>query len=174
MELYMLKDDLIDRLKRLDEDASFMYDSDGKFQCVIIGGSALILMGYITRATHDIDVIKTDKELYKLFEKYDFNTNAISYEPNFPYYYENRFKKVLIDTIKIDYYTASLEDIVISKLCSPRPKDEKDIENESILSSIDWEKLELLANEEKLSALNENNYQDFKFRYEEYVKRFGK
>lgn len=36
--------ELIERLKRLDEDASLMFDDDRRFRVVIVGGGALILL----------------------------------------------------------------------------------------------------------------------------------
>ena len=38
------KDDLLERLARLDEDADLMFDDDRRFRMVIVGGSALILL----------------------------------------------------------------------------------------------------------------------------------
>lgn len=38
-----------------------------------LGGSAFILLGKLTRATHDIDVLSVPKELYTLLGKYDIN-----------------------------------------------------------------------------------------------------
>ena len=43
---------------------------------VIVGGSAFILLGKLTRATHDIDALSVPKELYSLLGKYDINTDV--------------------------------------------------------------------------------------------------
>ena len=51
----MILDDLHKRLERLDEDADLMIDNDDRYQMVIVGGSAFILLGKLTRSTHDID-----------------------------------------------------------------------------------------------------------------------
>ena len=64
----MILDDL---RKRLDEDADLMIDNDDRYQMVIVGGSAFILLGKLTRATHDIDALSVPKELYSLLGKYD-------------------------------------------------------------------------------------------------------
>ena len=55
----MILDDLRKRLERLDEDADLMIDNDDRYQMVIVGGSAFILLGKLTRATHDIDALHT-------------------------------------------------------------------------------------------------------------------
>lgn len=70
----MILDDLRKRLERLDEDADLMIDNNDHYQMVIVGGSAFILLGKLTRATHDIDALSVPKELYSLLGKYDINT----------------------------------------------------------------------------------------------------
>ena len=60
----MILDDLCKRLERLDEDADLMIDNNDHYQMVIVGGSAFILLGKLTRATHDIDALSVPKELY--------------------------------------------------------------------------------------------------------------
>ena len=67
----MILADLRKRLERLDEDADLMIDNDDRYQMVIVGGSAFILLGKLTRATHDIDALSVPKELYGLLGKYD-------------------------------------------------------------------------------------------------------
>ena len=69
----MILDDLRKRLERLDEDADLMIDNNDRYQMVIVGGSAFILLGKLTRATHDIDALSVPKELYSLLGKYDIN-----------------------------------------------------------------------------------------------------
>ena len=171
----MYRNDLIERLKRLDEDADLMFDDDRKFNMIIVGGCALVLLGTITRATHDLDVLSVPNEIIDLLEKYDINTNVQAYMNNFPFNYEDRIKPLPIESRKINFYTASLEDIVVAKLYSSRPTDIADIEQESIRSAIDWELLNRLATAEnvaKANALNDRNYLDFLANYDEYVKRF--
>ena len=43
----MIREDLIERLKRLDEEASLRFDDSSRFRVVIVGGSALILLAAI-------------------------------------------------------------------------------------------------------------------------------
>ena len=57
----MILDDLRKRLERLDEDADLLIDNDDRYQMVIVGGSAFILLGKLTRATHDIDALSVPK-----------------------------------------------------------------------------------------------------------------
>ena len=81
----MILDDLRKRLERLDEDADLMIDNNDRYQMVIVGGSAFILLGKLTRATHDIDALSVPKELYGLLGKYDINTDVEAYIDNFTY-----------------------------------------------------------------------------------------
>lgn len=172
---HMMREDLLERLKRLDEDASLLFDDDRRFRMVIVGGSALILLETISRATHDIDALEVDPALWELLEKYDINTNVKAYINNFPYNFEDRLQPVPIEGQKIDFFTASLEDIVIAKLCSGRDTDSSDLVQEEVLQALDWNALDHLATAEdelKLSALNDRCYGEFKANYDEYVGRF--
>ena len=169
----MRREELVERLKRLDEDAYLSFDSDGRFHLVIVGGGALILQEYIARATHDLDAISASRELLELLEKYDINCRVQTYINNFPYNYEDRLVS-LFQGRKIDFFTASLEDIIVAKLYSMRPTDKLDIESGEVLSHLDWALLERLAldeDEARASALNDSNYADFKASYDEYVRR---
>ena len=88
------KDDLLERLARLDEDADLMFDDDRRFRMVIVGGSALILLETITRATHDIDALDVSPEIMDLLEKYDINTRVSTFINNF----KNNIKLIIIST----------------------------------------------------------------------------
>ena len=171
----MLREDLIERLKRLDEDAYLMYPSDDRFHIVIVGGSALILLEVISRSTLDIDAISASREIRGLLERYDINCDVQTYINNFPYNFEDRLKSLSINGKKLDFFTASLEDIVIAKLFSFRENDRQDIIKDTVLKAIDWDTLDQLATAEdevRINVLNERNYQDFRYNYEEYVRRY--
>ena len=146
------KEDLLERLARLDEDADLLFDDDRRFKMVIVGGSALILL-----------------------EKYDINTRVGTFINNFPYNYDERLVPVRLDGRRIDFYTASLEDIVIAKLYSGRATDVQDIIDSRVLKEIDWDRLEYLAtaeDEAKASALNDTRYREFLDSYQTYKARW--
>ncbi len=164
-----------ERLLRLDEDADLLLDDNNRYFCIIVGGSALILMGYSERATHDIDLIDYHpKELLHLLEKYDINARATSYITNFPDCYDERLQTVNITTKKIDFYTISLEDMIISKINTPRDKDMLDITNQEVINDIDWLLLDNLAKEMEKTLLNDNTISEFKYRYNDYKERYKK
>lgn len=169
------KEDLLERLARLDEDADLLFDDDRRFRMVIVGGSALILLETITRATHDIDVLDASPEIMDLLEKYDINTRVSTFINNFPYNYDERLVPICMKGRRIDFYTASLEDIVIAKLRSGRATDIQDIIDPKVLAAIDWKRLEQLATDEgeaKASALNPFRYEEFLDSYKTYVERW--
>jgi len=166
------KEGIQERIEQLDEDVSNDYLGDGRFQVVIVGGGALIVCGYLARSTDDIDVLAADSRLLELMSQYNMNSGVNAFMNNFPYNYEDRLV-LLWSGKKVDYYTASLEDIVISKLCSNRGDDLTDLEN--IVHHIDWNKLEYLATNEdeiKKSIMSSRGYMDFEASYEIFERRF--
>lgn len=171
----MILDDLRKRLERLDEDADLMIDNNDRYQMVIVGGSAFILLGKLTRATHDIDALSVPKELYSLLGKYDINTDVEAYIDNFPYNFQDRLQPLPFGDKKVQFYTPSLEDLVIAKLCSFRDTDKADVESEAVRNSLDWDLLEHLATDEdelRASILYDWRYRDFYIRYQAYVERW--
>ena len=168
----LYKPDILDRMRYLDDDVNSQDDSDGRYQVIIVGGGALVLHGYLARGTDDIDVLDAHRSLYALMQAYDMNGDVNAYINSFPYNYIDRVELVW-SGLKVDFYIASLEDIVVSKLCSSRPDDLKDIE--LLFDKIDWDILDKLAHDEyeiKASSLNEFRYLDFLAAYEDFVKRF--
>lgn len=167
-------DEIRERLEMMDMEAALLFDDNVDFECYIVGGGAFILMGYAIRSTHDIDILEVvPKSLKKLFEKYDVvNDNVIAYSDNFPDGYKERAIRIM-DTRKIKYYTLSLEDLVISKLCTTRGvQDLDDIENESVYKNIDWNILHKLAISLKSTMLSSEAYNNFLYNYKDYVRRF--
>ena len=170
----MMRDDLIERLKGLDEEASLLFDSAERLHLIIVGGGALVLMEMIPRGTHDIDALDVSKQLQDLLQQYDINTNVQTYINHFPYNYEERIHPLLHGK-SIDFFTASLEDIVIAKLYSYRDTDYEDITNPMVLKALNWDLLRKLAVDEgeaKASALNPVRYKEMLHSFEEYEKRY--
>ncbi len=173
----MIKLELLSRLDRLDEDTSYLFSEENRFKIVIVGGSALVLQDYIMRSTYDIDALLVSKELIGILNKYDIDMRVSAYSCNFPYNFEDRLLRLNIGGRRIDFYTASLEDIVISKLYSSRLKDTIDIENENVLKEINWDLLDYLVSDEmevKASSLNSRTFSELKQSYEEFKRRFKK
>ena len=85
----MLRDELISRLKDLDEEASLLFPNAERIRIIIVGGWALVLMEYLNRSTHDIDVISVSHRIQDLMGKYDMNSDVMTYQNSFPYNYED-------------------------------------------------------------------------------------
>lgn len=171
----MRRAELLQRLMDLDEEASLLFDPADRLHLIIVGGSALVLMELIPRGTHDIDALNASRQLQALMEQYDINTKVQTYINNFPYNYEDRIVPLDLHGKIIDFYTASLEDIVIAKLYSYRDTDYADITDPSLLQALDWERLHYLAVSEEetmQSALNPRRYQEFLDSFYQYERRF--
>ena len=170
----MNRSTIIDRLNKLDMEAFLADNSDDIYRVVIVGGSGLVLLEVLSRATKDIDILEAPSVIYNLIEKYDANMRVSAYINNFPFNYEDRLVKIEAGGRKLLFYSASLEDIVIAKLCSMRDTDRQDVLSPDILRHVDWERLDRLAmdeNEMKASSLNDRQYHDFLYDYREYVRR---
>lgn len=169
-----IRNDIIERLLKLDEEISLIFDDDNYYEIIIVGGSALLLINKLSRATFDIDAIRCSKELKPFMEKYDINDNVISYRNSFSDDFYNRKIKIDIPTKKINVYTASLEDIVISKLSSNRGKDSEDIRSPMVIESLDWDLLDEIVNSDdfKDNMLTEHQYNMFMYDYRDYREEF--
>ena len=171
----MMREELIQRLKDLDEEASLLFDYAERLHLIIVGGGALVLMEVISRGTHDVDVINASKKLQGIMEKYDINTRVQTYVSNFPMNYEDRVKPIDFQGRLIDFYTASLEDIVIAKLYAYRDTDLGDITAPEVINNLNWELLHHLAtaeDEAQSSALNKMRYREFLANFEDYERRY--
>ena len=62
----MLKEDMLRRLRDLDEEAALLLSDSQRLRLVIVGGGALILMEVIARSTHDIDALSVSPQLRSL------------------------------------------------------------------------------------------------------------
>jgi len=174
MKREMYKDDILKRMELLDERVDLEFDGDIRFLIIIVGGGALVLRDYIARSTDDIDLLNVDKRLQELMKLYDMNSDANAFLFSFPYNYEDRAKHIWSGE-KIDYYTASLEDMVISKICANRDEDFEDFE--AVSEMIDWVLLDKLATDEdelRLISMSDRGYQDFKACYENFKRMYRK
>ena len=172
----MNKDEMFSRLLSFDRDAYLTYGgSNIKYECYIVGGGAMMIMGLIPRVTHDIDVIRcTALELISLMPKYDMNMNVTAHIGCFADDYSSRAKKIDLKTKLIDFYTLSLEDLIVSKLASGRDKDFEDIKQSAVVDRIDWNILDELidlAIEGMTSDYNARELRDF---YNDYKEEFKK
>ena len=112
-------------------------------------------------------------DLRKRLERLDEDADLMI--DNFPYNFQDRLQLLPFGGTKVQFYTPSLEDLVIAKLCSFRDTDKADVESKAVRNSLDWDLLEHLATDEdelRASILNDWRYRDFYIRYQEYVERW--
>ena len=166
------RDEIIARLKQIDEDMSLIDTTEDTYDCIIVGGSALVLMRKIYRSTHDIDAINASDELKPLLDAYNINMNVQAYHTNFPENYLNRIVKLDIPTTKVSFYTVSLEDLVVSKLCAMRGKDQEDIENELVYKELDWDLMDELVEDVCYGMLDDFSETALRENYKDYKERF--
>lgn len=109
-------------------------------------------------------------------ERYNINNNVVTYRNNFPDDYIKRCVKQDVPTKKISIYTASLEDIVISKLFSVRPQDAKDIRDPKIVAALDWDLLDKIVNSDDFrdNILSDHTYRMFMLDYRDYREEMHK
>ena len=168
----MNKAEIIKRLMSVDNDMSLLDTTADTYSCIIVGGSALVLLEKIYRSTHDIDSINASDEIKQLLELYNINMNVNAYRINFPENYLERIVKVNIPTKKVNFYTLSLEDLVVSKLCAMRGKDIEDIENELVYNSLDWDLLDRLVDDVCYGMLTDFDKNILLEHYKDYKERF--
>ena len=170
MELY--REEIINRLLQVDRDMTLLDTTPNVYSCVIVGGSALVLMKKIYRSTHDIDSINASDEIKPLLESYNINMNVNAYRINFPENYLERIVRVDIPTTKVNFYTISLEDLLVSKLCARRDKDIEDIDNELVYRDLNWVLLDELVEDVCYGMLTDFDEENLRENYKVYKERF--
>ena len=169
-------EDIVDRLKRLDEEAYVFakvnnIPLNNKIIMHIAGSTCLTLRNLSTTKTDDIDVYYVSNFVSGIaIDKYDMNTRVSTY--NLTYNYEDRLEKVDINTKVIDYYILSLEDTVVLKLAANRQKDMDNLDTEIVVTHIEWDKLRDIAEEMRYSVLNERLWREFAHTYNDYCRRW--
>lgn len=164
--------DLVMRLKELDRAATILY-SARRFRIVLVGGGAMVLLGCLNRATQDLDALQFPAELTDLMESYDINGRVTAYLDHFPVNFEDRLVPIDLETESIDFYTAALEDIVVSKLYSNRDTDAMDVRRREVTDAVDWNRLELAVQEARESCLIERRYLEMLRNFDDYREKYG-
>ena len=123
------KDEVLQRFSQLDDDLLALYGTSSRFELVIVGGSALMVMGLASheRFTTDIDILVASKELEQLLERYDMNTDVSTYLYKYPENWQQRKKRIPFEGQVLDVYTLSNEDLAITKMLAWREVDKKDL-----------------------------------------------
>lgn len=146
---------------------------DHQFQLVIAGGGAMAMLGVIDRPTDDIDALNAwefPRELQRLMKDYDIRGQVAAYGSCFPDYFEDRLVDLDLGTGSVRCYSVSLEDLVVSKLWSPRPEDEQDVRAPEVLSRLDWKQLRTAVDELSASRAGSESFANGLAAYRAYTK----
>lgn len=128
----------------------------------------MVLLGCLARATADLDALHVSRELASLVEKYDINCRVNAYSDHFAYNHEDRLVRLNLGTKAVHCYSASLEDVVASKLYSDRDSDANDVRRPEVLEQLDWALLAEVIDDMRGSMMNERRYRQLLHNYEEY------
>ena len=85
----------------------------------------------------------------------------------------DRLVSLGLDTKSVECYSASLEDIVASKLYSGRETDAADVRRPEVLGALDWDRLAAVVADMEGSTLVERRHREFLHNYAAYRKEFG-
>lgn len=168
----MNKKELENRMIELDRIVHELYPGKN-FECVIVGGGALLIHNRISRGTLDVDVLNASKEVEEIFASFDFNTRVKSLIDCFPHNYEDRIELIKLDTKCIRYYTPCIEDLIVSKLYAFRDKDIEDLKKIKGSNQYDPILLEKVIIEAKKSAITERRYLEMLSLYEAFFKEWN-
>jgi hypothetical protein len=159
--------ELRSRLLEFDRAVALRYPGQ-HFRLVLVGGGALVLLGYAQRTTLDLDVLAPPAKLHALMTEYDLSGQVAAYEDHFAYNLEDRLVPLDMPTVAVECLAASLEDLVASKLHSDRESDAADVRRPEVLAAMDWDRLAAVAEEMRDSSPNERRYRLFLDNYEKY------
>jgi hypothetical protein len=167
--LDMGEDELRGRLREFDRAVGLLHP--GRLcRLVFVGGGAMVLLGCLARATSDLDALEFPNELLPLMEQYDLSGRVTAFADHFAYNFEDRLVPLGLGTTAIECYTASIEDIVASKLYSDRPTDVTDIRRPEVLAALDWDRLAEVVWDMEGSRLVERRYRQMLANYAAYRK----
>lgn len=172
MGLELGKEELESRLREFDRAVALLFPGR-RFRLVLVGGGAMVLLGCLARSTADLDALVVPRELITLMGKYDINTRVAAYLDHFAYNLEDRLVALNLGTAAIEFYVASLEDVVASKLYSDRATDTHDIRRPEVLEALDWKRLAEVATDMQGSMMNERRYEQFLNNYTAYREEHG-
>lgn len=140
------REGLIKRLNELDELLTIEYPFNMGIEVIIVGGSAMIACKLVppTRATMDIDVLRTEDSVRKFFDLVDMNDDVNTFLYQMPSEWETRKVEIKESWETLKVFSPSPEDLAVMKLTAGREEDIQDVEIMLALGTVTIEKLESL------------------------------
>lgn len=175
----MDRNELIEKIQRIDENVFFsnVVKSGIRASAIIVGASALLLCDLSHKgATKDVDVLKVEQNIREImFADQDFNSQCRTFSQCLPYNFEDRLKKIDLNTYVIDIFVPSIEDIAVMKLYRWEKPDEEDLTAPEFLEQLDWKLLDHLVHSPEEAAAsrsadpeNDRELKNLLFNYKEY------
>ena len=173
----MDKDRLVNTLLAIDEELSLTIATKVRPKIVIVGGAAFFLHDITERrTTHDIDILHADSAAREILSHYpNVNGAVVAYEDHLPYNFEDRLIPLNLDTKAIEFFTPSIEDLIVMKLYAERPHDIQDIDEAARRDQVNWGLLENLVydpDEARGSALVPRRYDEMVGAFERFRERW--
>ena len=154
---------LRDLLLEIDEEVELEVGTGGRYSVVIVGGAAFMLADLTSRnVTHDVDVLRADEAIQGVLARHrQLNTQVQVYADRLPKGFEGRLARIPIETVAVDFFRPSTEDLAVMKLYSWRKQDQIDLTSAEMLAKLDFDLLDRLVyddSEAKASSLTSLTY----------------
>ena len=162
---------LRDLLLEIDEEVELEVGTGGRYSVVIVGGAAFMLADLTSRnVTHDVDVLRADEAIQNVLLRHrQLNTQVQVYADRLPKGFEGRLARIPIETVAVDFFRPSTEDLAVMKLYSWRKQDQIDLMSAEMLAKLDFDLLDRLVyddSEAKASSLTSLTYRQMVEVYE--------
>ena len=164
------KPGIMSRFEQLDDDLLSISTGERRVEIIIVGGSALMMLGLVgnERMTTDIDVLEAEKQLDDLLERYDMNQYVSTYRYRMPENWYVRRQRIPFSGMVLDIYAPSNEDLAIMKLDAYRDVDINDLHEMVANGELDLEKLRLIISDDtelRVSYKDEDEWETFLSRF---------
>lgn len=120
-----------------------------------------------------LDALHVPSELMDLVTRYDINSRVAAYMDYFAYNLEDRLVALDLGTTTLECCSASLEDVVASKLYSDRDSDALDIRRPEVLSALGWSRLAEVVDDMQGSKMNDRRHSQMLRNYRVYRQECG-
>ena len=165
------KPGIMSRFEQLDDDLLSISTGDRRIEIVIVGGSALMMLGIVgnERMTTDIDVLEAEKQIDMLLERYDMNQHVSTFLYRMPENWYERRQRIPFSGMVLDVYAPSNEDLAIMKLDAYREVDIGDLHEMVANGELDLEKLQGIIQDDTELRINyddEGEWETFLSRFD--------
>jgi len=147
---------ILARLRALDDDLLSILDEGSAVEITIVGGSALMLLGLSleSRMTTDIDVMESERQAESLLERYDMNQHVATFRFRLPESWRSRRQRIQFNSMVLEVYAPSNEDLAVLKLDAYRDIDQADLDALLDSGRLDLDKLQAIIEDDAELRVN--------------------